>query len=89
MKLIDMDVKNRKLIFEGGVEIPVSKGERVISAGLHHTYVHTYIHTYGCVYVHRLYVGPGGRTGAPPANVLSSDCCQNCYTKHYHIIIST
>ena len=52
MKLIDMDVKNRKLIFEGGVEIPVSKGERVISAGLHHTYVHTYIHTYIHSYIH-------------------------------------
>ena len=49
-----MDVKNRKLIFEGGVEIPVSKGERVISAGLHHTYVHTYIHTFIRTYMYTL-----------------------------------
>lgn len=34
MKLCDIDVNGRKLIFEKGVEVPVLKGERVISAGI-------------------------------------------------------
>ena len=33
MKLNDIDVVNRRLIFDEGIEVPVPLGERIISAG--------------------------------------------------------